>query len=120
MENITKQSALRILGIFGEINKGFINPIRIDEGYRLLPVELQSTVTNQNAKILAINRFVILNNKELMDIIAMPDDAEIEIKKTEVVINGNPATEYKVKEKVITTDRMAKARAAKKTKMEKK
>jgi hypothetical protein len=96
-----------ILSIYDKIQTGRNTQIELDEAANLLPVPVITTANNF-AKIKAINTYVIMNQHEIIDILnettfipELPKDQLIEIPDVPV---KEPAT-----------DRMAKARAARKT-----
>lgn len=65
MENISKTDLKFIMNVYKQIEKNtFINS-KVNEAYDKLPEHLRSTIITPNGKIMAINRFVIMNFQDI-------------------------------------------------------
>jgi hypothetical protein len=105
-----KLEVQKILQVYEGLDKGryILGGDDLDEAYSYLPSNILVEPTLQ-AKMLAIRRFVILNQDIINETLNRPDTKQLDITPPEVVI----PTPNK---KVITIDRMAIAREAKKNK----
>jgi hypothetical protein len=75
MEEYTKTELLTIMKAYMSLEKNMINSDLMDKAYDLL--KIKSTINTPGSKVLAINRFVICNYQEILDMLSKPDDVPI-------------------------------------------
>lgn len=99
---ISLQNIRKILNTYDILDKMTISADVLDDAYKALPQELQSTVTTPQGKMMAIRRFVILNYLEITTIInnSKPEVSNDQVGGNNVQIIKNNDDEKEIDVKV--------------------